>query len=130
MVWAAAPCHFADKGVTLPAERDDDLGVVAVHLLGDIDDDRTVSLGKIEIGKLHNRDNPAIDREPEHRLGQALHIANDLLGRLGHSSEDMDLGDGSTFGDHPRSFDPRETTDLLFEITKVHNLNPSCRGRW
>ena len=104
--------------------------MVAIHLFGDIDDDRTVSLGEIGIGKLHDRDNPAIDREPEDRLGQALHVANDLLGRLGHPGENVDLGYRSAFSDHPGSFDPGEPTDLLFEITKVHNSKRSCRGRW
>ena len=93
-MWVAAPSTSPIKSVTLPPERDDHPGVVAVHLFGDIDDDRTVSLGKIGIGQLHDRDNPAIDGEAEHCLGETLHVAHDLLGRLVQPRQDMDLGDG------------------------------------
>ena len=112
--WRRRP--LSDKGVTLPAESDETL-VWLRHRSRHRRDD--VSFGRRD-RELHNRDNPAIDREPEHRLCQALHVANDLLGRLGHSRKDMDLGDCSTFGDHTGSFDAGEPTDLLFEITKVH----------
>jgi hypothetical protein len=87
-------------------------------------------LGKIRIGELHHRYDPPIQGESEHCLGQALHISNDLLGRLAHPGQDMDLGYRPAFGDDPGSFDTWQSTDLLFKITKVHNSKRSCRGRW
>ena len=124
------PRHLADQGVSLPAQRHHDPGVVAIHLFGDIDDDRPVALGEIRIGELHDRDHSPIDGETEDRLGQALDITNDLLGRLVEPRQDMDLGDHAALGHHPGRFDPGKAADLLFEVTEVHGSKRSCRGRW
>jgi hypothetical protein len=114
------PGDFADESLALPTECDHHLRVVSVHLFGDIDDDRPVALGEIGIRQLHHRDDPAIDGEAKNRLGQALHIPDDLLGCLGHPGQHVDFGDGAPFCDYTSRFNSRESTDLLFKVTKIH----------
>ena len=104
--------------------------VEAALAFGNVDDDRSVSLAEVGIRKLHDRDDSAIDRETEHRLGQALNVAHDLLGRLGHAGENVDLGNRPALGYNPGRFDPGKSTNLLFEISEIHNSKGSCRGGW
>lgn len=117
---SSCPRHLADQGVSLPSECDRNPGAVAIGLFGDVDDDWSVALGKVGIGKLDDRDHSAIDGKTEHRLSEALDVPDDLLGRFVDSSQNMNFGYHAALADNPGCFDSRKPAHLLFEVMKVH----------
>ena len=126
-----------DGFVVVERERDAYQRTQPARLGGDRDDRRPGlgggALVEDAAAELHDRDDPAVELEPERRERDRLHVAHDLLRVLALVGDDVDFGDATVgFGDDANDRDVGQPTDLPFdfrEVQFVHALVLPTRPR-